>query len=136
MANWLCVRNQSFASLVRFRPSARPEAIHDYFSFLSVPAPKSIFKWVHKLSPAHLLIADTNTGRVETKRYWQVQPQPDRSKSRSYFVEGLRDLLEESVRLRMRSDVPIGALLSGGVDSTAVVGLMIKQPTAGCSTNF
>ena len=113
-----------------------PEAIHDYLSFLSVPAPKSIFKSVHKLSPAHLLIADTNTGRVETKRYWQVQPQPDRSKSRSYFVEGLRDLLEESVRLRMRSDVPIGALLSGGVDSTAVVGLMIKQPTADAVRTF
>jgi asparagine synthase (glutamine-hydrolysing) len=113
-----------------------PEAIHDYLSFLSVPAPKSIFKSVHKLSPAHLLIADTHTGRVETKRYWQVQPQPDRSKPRSYFVEGLRDLLEESVRLRLRSDVPVGALLSGGLDSTAVVGLMSKQPTAGAVKTF
>jgi asparagine synthase (glutamine-hydrolysing) len=113
-----------------------PEAIHDYLSFLSVPAPKSIFKTVHKLLPAHLLIADTDTGRVETKRYWQVQPRPDRNKPRSYFVDGLRDLLEESVRLRLRSDVPLGALLSGGLDSTAVVGLMSKQPTAGAVKTF
>jgi asparagine synthase (glutamine-hydrolysing) len=113
-----------------------PEAIHDYLSFLSVPAPKSIFRTVHKLSPAHLLIADSKTGRVETKRYWQVQPQPNRSKPRSYFVEGLRNLLEESVRLRLRSDVPLGALLSGGLDSTAVVGLMTMQPTAGAVKTF
>jgi asparagine synthase (glutamine-hydrolysing) len=113
-----------------------PEAIHDYLSFLSVPAPKSIFKTVHKLLPAHLLIADTNTGQVQTKRYWQVQPQPDRSKPRSYFVEGLRELLEESVRLRLRSDVPVGALLSGGLDSTAVVGLITRQPTAGAVKTF
>jgi len=112
------------------------ESIHDYLSFLSVPAPKSIFKCVHKLSPAHLLIANTDTGRVETKRYWQVQPQPDRSKPRSYFVENLRGLLEDSVRLRLRSDVPVGALLSGGLDSTAVVGLMSKQPTAGAVRTF
>ena len=112
------------------------EAIHDYLSFLSVPAPKSIFKAVHKLSPAHLLIADTRRGTVEIKRYWQFKPAPDRSKRRSYFVEGLRDLLQESVRLRLRSDVPVGALLSGGLDSTAIVGLMSKQRTAGPVKTF
>jgi asparagine synthase (glutamine-hydrolysing) len=113
-----------------------PEAVHDYLSFLSVPAPKTIFKQVHKLRPAHYLIADADTGAINTTRYWQLHPMPDRSKPRSYFVQGVRDLLEESVRLRLRSDVPLGALLSGGVDSTAVVGLMTRQPTAGTVNTF
>ena len=112
------------------------EAIHDYLSFLYVPAPKSIFKQVRKLPPAHLLAASADTGRVQLLRYWQLQPQPDRSKPRRYFVDGLRGLLEESVRLRLRSDVPLGAFLSGGLDSTAVVGLMSREPIAGPVKTF
>ncbi|MDT7041562.1 asparagine synthase (glutamine-hydrolyzing) [Candidatus Nitronereus thalassa] len=99
-------------------------AIHDYLSFLYVPSPKSIFEHVHKLPPGHRLVACVDTGHIELTRYWQFQPEPDRGKSRKYFVDGLRSLLEESVRLRLRSDVPLGAFLSGGLDSTAVVGLM------------
>jgi len=117
---------KAFLAWPGFDRSLDAEALHDYLSFLAVPAPKSIFKTVHKLLPAHLLIADTRTGGVETKRYWKVEPQIERSKPRSYFVEGLRELLEESVRLRLRSDVPLGGLLSGGIDSTAVVGLMSR----------
>jgi len=104
-----------------------PEAIHDYLSFLYVPAPKSIFKQVRKLLPAHLLVANTETGHLQITRYWQLQSRPDRGKSRRYFVEGLRSHLEESVHLRLRSDVPLGAFLSGGLDSTAVVGLMSRE---------
>jgi asparagine synthase (glutamine-hydrolysing) len=113
-----------------------PEAIHDYLSFLSVPAPKSIFKKVRKLPPAHFLVADATTGGLETKRYWELRHQPDRSRPRSHFVERLRELLEESVRLRLRSDVPLGALLSGGLDSTAVVGLMTRYAKAGAVKTF
>jgi len=104
-----------------------PEAVHDYLSFLSVPAPKSIFQHVRKLPPAHLLVADSNTGSIDIRRYWQLEAEPDFAKPREYYVEGLRELLEESVDLRLRSDVPVGALLSGGVDSTAVVGLMCRR---------
>ena len=113
-----------------------PEAIHDYLSFLYVPTPKSIFRQVQKLPPAHLLVACAHTGRVQVTRYWQLQAQPDRSKPRRHFVDGLRGLLEESVRLRLRSDVPLGAFLSGGLDSTAVVGLMSREPIAGPVETF
>ena len=113
-----------------------PQAIHDYLSFLYIPTPKSIFQHVYKLPPAHLLVACAHTGRVQVTRYWQLQPQPDRSKPRRYFVDGLRGLLEESVRIRLRSDVPLGAFLSGGLDSTAVTGLMSREPIAGPVETF
>jgi asparagine synthase (glutamine-hydrolysing) len=103
-----------------------PEALHDYLSFLCVPSPDSIFEGVHKLPPAHILVADRD-GSVSVKRYWRVSPQPDRSKSLDFYAEGLREVLAEAVRLRLRSDVPLGAFLSGGIDSTIVAGLMSRE---------
>jgi asparagine synthase (glutamine-hydrolysing) len=117
-----------------------PEAVHHYLTFLYVPAPRSIFKNVSKLPPAHVLIASTDPRSVRVNRYWQVVPQPDYAKPRNYFVEGLRDLTRESVRMCLRSDVPLGAFLSGGVDSSAVVGLMsqgaLKGPVKTFSMGF
>ncbi|MBS0153957.1 MAG: asparagine synthase (glutamine-hydrolyzing) [Nitrospira sp.] len=129
---WAVCNNQlAFASEIkaflqwpRLTRDVDPEAVHHYLTFLYVPAPKSIFKNVNKLSPAHMLIASTDSQSVQVSRYWQVLPQPNRTKSRYYFVEGLRDLMTESVRMCLRSDVPLGAFLSGGIDSSAVVGLM------------
>lgn len=100
-------------------------AIDSYLSFLCVPAPQTAFKQIRKLEPAHWL--RWKDGRIETKRYWQ----PDFSKKikiseRDAEEETLR-ILRESTKLRMISEVPLGAFLSGGVDSSTVVALMAQE---------
>lgn len=101
------------------------EAIDSYLSFLCVPAPMTAFKSIRKLEPGHWL--KWKDGEIETKRYWQ----PDFSKkikiSEAEAIEETTRILRESTRLRMISEVPLGAFLSGGVDSSAVVALMAQE---------
>lgn len=101
------------------------EAIDSYLSFLCVPAPQTAFKQIRKLEPAHWLL--WKNGEVETKRYWT----PDFSKkiviSEEDAIEETTRILRESVKLRMISEVPLGAFLSGGVDSSLVVALMAQE---------
>jgi asparagine synthase (glutamine-hydrolysing) len=112
---------------------ARPEverrlswqAIGHLFTFQTTPARQSIVEGVLKLEPAHLLLASAG-GSVRTRRYWQVRFEPDGASSEPELTERLHGLLEESVRLHLASDVPLGAFLSGGVDSSAVVATMAR----------
>lgn len=108
------------------RRDINARALHDYLTFLFVPAPDSIFEDVQKLPPAHMLVVDCARARIALRRYWELSSLPDRSEPFDYYEEGLREVLAEAVRLRLRSDVPVGAFLSGGVDSTLVVGLMSR----------
>ncbi len=95
-------------------------AMSHLFSFLSTPPTEAIIDGVHKLEPGHLLIA--TPGRVPiVERYWDLKFEPDLSRSRGYFVDRVGELLDESVCLHMVSDVPVGAFLSGGIDSSAIV---------------
>jgi asparagine synthase (glutamine-hydrolysing) len=94
-------------------------AVSHLLSFLSTPAAESILDGVRKLQPGHVLTARPGQEPV-VQRYWNLRFEPDHSRSERYFVERLRELLEESVRLHMVSDVPLGAFLSGGIDSSAV----------------
>jgi len=96
-----------------------------YLSTLCTPLDESILDGIHKLPPAHILTATPWRG-LEVKQYWDVRFDPDYNKPEEYFVERLRHLLEESVRLRMISDVPLGAFLSGGIDSSSVVATMAR----------
>ena len=100
-------------------------AIDSYLSFLCVPAPQTAFKQIRKLEPAHYLI--WKNGRIETKRYWM----PDFSKkikiSEAEAIEETTRIVRESTKLRMISEVPLGAFLSGGVDSSAIVALMAQE---------
>ena len=94
-------------------------AVSHFLSFLSTPADESILEGVSKLQPGHLLTA--GPGRAPAiERYWSLRFEPDEGRSEHWFVERLREHLEESVRLHMVSDVPLGAFLSGGIDSSAV----------------
>src|SRR5262249_38699606 len=95
------------------------------FSAMCTPMTESIVEGVHKLKPGHVLVASQKQG-VVIREYWDVQFDPDYTKSEEYFVERLRDLLEESVRLRLIADVPLGAFLSGGIDSSSVVATMAR----------
>ena len=105
-----------------------PQAIHDYFALGYVPAPRSAFAHIRKLRPGHTMTLDLcaadGRARTETTRYWNLAYQPKRPLSFEDAGAALRETLTEAVRIRMISDVPLGAFLSGGIDSSIVVGLM------------
>jgi len=108
-------------------PDVEPEidwpAASHLFTFLTTPVSGSIVRGVHKLPAAHLLVAAAGR-RTQVHPYWDVQFYPDRGRSAGDLIEELRTLLDESVRLRLVSDVPVGAFLSGGLDASAVVATM------------
>lgn len=113
-------------------------SVDHLFTFLTTPSRESIIEGVHKLEPGHLLVASASAG-VCLHRYWAPRFEPDRGKPESHFVEGVRGLLGESVKLRLVSDVPLGAFLSGGLDSSAVVATMaglMDQPVRTFSIGF
>ncbi len=104
-------------------------ALDDYLTYGYVPAPKTIFRGVHKLLPAHWLTLRLRPGEsdgpdVHIERYWQLAYEPKLTLSEEDAADGLLEVLREAVRLRMIADVPLGALLSGGIDSSFVVALM------------
>ncbi len=100
------------------------EALELFLQLQYIPAPWSIYKSIRKLPPAHYGLFDRNGLTIE--RYWNVDYTKKRSLSEAEALDGLEEKLTEAVRLRMISDVPLGALLSGGVDSSVVVALMAK----------
>lgn len=108
---------------------SRPDysSIETYLSYGYIPAPFSAFKGVKKLQAGHFLVCNKN-GQFKIERYWQPPLQESNDvHSLEEIRISLKQKLEEAVKLRMVSDVPIGALLSGGIDSTAVVALMAQQ---------
>lgn len=101
----------------------------EYLSWFSVPAPRTLYRGVFNLPPGHSLRVDI-FGHVATEAWWHL-PAPKRpgciATNYHDFVHGLRHQLEDSIRAHRVADVPVGAFLSGGMDSTAVVGLMVKS---------
>jgi asparagine synthase (glutamine-hydrolysing) len=100
-------------------------AVSHLFTFLTTPPAESIIDGVHKLEPGHTLTVSRGH-RLAVKRYWEVKFEPDREKTEDYFVEQTRERLASSVRLHMVSDVPVGAFLSGGIDSSAIVASAVR----------
>lgn len=117
----------SFASeakaLLPFLPSIEtdPDALKDYLAFQACLDGKTLFKGVRELPAGHRL--RVRDGSVAVERYWDVYFQPDLERSGSEFESALRDALTDSVRVHLRADVPVGAYLSGGVDSSIVASL-------------
>ncbi|MDQ3134624.1 MAG: asparagine synthase (glutamine-hydrolyzing) [Acidobacteriota bacterium] len=108
-------------------------ALRQYLAFDYVPAPLSIYEGIHKLPAAHWLTLEG--GRIDVRPYWHLsyrksEPPPDEQEA----VERLRELLADSVRMRLVSDVPLGVLLSGGVDSSAVAAMAVKASPATVKT--
>lgn len=99
-------------------------ALHHYLSFYAVPSPCSILEGVEMLPPGHFLTYQD--GRLVIRQYWSIPPAEPLDLSEEEVTARLRSLLEESIRLRMIADVPVGAFLSGGIDSSAVVALMTR----------
>ncbi len=104
------------------------DSLRSYLSFDYVPAPHSIYKNIYKLPAAHLLILEK--GEVKTRRYWNLSWQKSSTNSSlSDKAKELRELLADAVRMRLVSDVPLGILLSGGVDSSTVAALATQFST-------
>jgi asparagine synthase (glutamine-hydrolysing) len=101
------------------------EAIHHYLSFICVPAPLTAYRAIRKLEPAHWLL--WRNGEIKTERYWQLDFSNKVSLSETEAGERAIELLREAVRIRLMSEVPLGAFLSGGIDSSAVVALMAQE---------
>ncbi len=120
-----------------FRAQVNAQATHDYFAFGYVPAPASIYEGVYKLPPAHVLVAQG--GHTRLHRYWEPQFAPKWTDDEATLQHRLLDQLEDAVRVRLVSDVPFGAFLSGGLDSSVVAALMarnMRQPVKTFSIGF
>ncbi len=122
---WFGSELKSLARDPGMRREIDPVALHHYLTYRYVPAPWSIYQGVHKLPPGHVLVWER--GRVTTHRYWELDRTPRAVTDEREEEERLRELILEATRIRMVSERPIGAFLSGGVDSSAVVAAMAMQ---------
>lgn len=116
-----------------YRSNVNRQAMWDYFTYLYVPCPETMFQGILQFPPAHLMEVDIETREASLKRYWhplasQVNGSVNRSLG-SYEEDksNLRELLADAVRMQMVSDVPLGVFLSGGIDSAIVTGLMAQS---------
>lgn len=112
-------------------------ALSDYFSFGYIPAPKTAYRSVQKLLPGHVLVA--SSAGVHVKPYWDLSFDHLENHSEEEWCERLRHELCEATRIRLMSEVPLGAFLSGGIDSSSVVAMMAgitKKAVVTCSIGF
>ena len=107
-------------------------ALHHYLTYQYVPHPLTMFEGISKLPPGHYLT--WKDGRVDVREYWRPPFRKAERRTEAEYVSRLRELMTESVRLRLISDVPLGAFLSGGIDSSIVVGLMAQLSNAPVKT--
>ena len=112
-------------------------AVIDYLKYLYIPHPKSIYENIHKLEPGHYLIY--RDGQIDIKQYWDIDFSKPLNNNADDIAGELISIISDSVKTRLISDVPLGAFLSGGIDSSAVVALMAKmktEPVKTCTIGF
>lgn len=114
------------------KPEINLEAIDLYLSLQYIPDPLTAYQGIYKLPPAHRLVWQNGTAKLE--RYWDYTYQPKHTASEDELMEELRVLLKESVKMRLISEVPLGAHLSGGIDSSIIVALMAELSDAPVKT--
>lgn len=116
-----------------------PTAVEDYFGFGYIPDPKTIYKKVYKLEPGYTLTLEKGQSNYQPRQYWDVNFVADPVNNEYEAGEELIERFREAVKIRMVADVPLGAFLSGGVDSSGVVAMMAglsEQPVNTCSISF
>ena len=99
-----------------------PQALDDYLTYQYVPHPRTIFRGIAKLPPGHYAV--WRDDRLDVRPYWQPDFNAEDNRSDEEYAHELRELMTSSVAMRLQSEVPLGAFLSGGIDSTIIVGLM------------
>ncbi|HMG66138.1 MAG TPA: asparagine synthase (glutamine-hydrolyzing), partial [Chitinophagaceae bacterium] len=108
--------------------SLSSDALNSFLAFGYITSDLAIYSKIKKLQPAHyLLLSFKDKPAISIKRYWSIQFEPDHSRSEAQWIEEIEACLSESVKIHMISDVPLGAFLSGGIDSSSVVALMAKN---------
>ncbi|MDT0582629.1 asparagine synthase (glutamine-hydrolyzing) [Brumicola blandensis] len=128
---------KALLTLPDVKKEIRLDAVHDFFAYQYIPDPKSIFQHVHKLPPAHYMVIENNQFSIH--KYWDLSFAQTNEDSEKENVERLRHLISETTKRRMISDVPLGAFLSGGVDSSGVVATMSSlsdTPVKTCTIAF
>lgn len=116
-----------------------PLAVEDYFSYGYIPEPKTILSGVSKLNPGHSLLIQCDKPIFDQKQYWDIPFILDNKANEADSARELVDRLKEAVEIRLIAEVPLGAFLSGGVDSSAVVSLMAElsaEPVNTCTISF
>ncbi len=116
-----------------------PQAIEDYFGFGYIPDPKTIYKDVYKLEPGYVLTLKRGQKNIQPRQYWDIKFSDSGSQNEQAVADELMSRFEEAVKIRMMADVPLGAFLSGGVDSSGVVAMMAQNspdPVNTCSISF
>jgi asparagine synthase (glutamine-hydrolysing) len=116
-----------------------PQAVEDYFALGYIPEPKTIYRDVFKLPPGHTLLVKRGQAVPATREYWDIPFTPSTVASEQALRDELVQRLREAVDIRLVSEVPLGAFLSGGVDSSAVVAMMAQlqdEPVNTCSIGF
>src|SRR5262249_27866218 len=113
-------------------------AVSDYLSLGYVPAPKSIFRQIRKLRPGHYLTVSAD-GKVREVEYWDLSFRETAARSDAEWAEAILSELKTAVDIRLMSEVPLGAFLSGGLDSSGVVAMMsqvLDQPVKSSTIGF
>ena len=126
-----------FLPLRAGRWSLEPRAVNAFFAFGYVPGELSMFEGVKKLLPGHSLTYDAMTGEVKVRAYWTpplAQPGDHANQDIGTLLDELEELFRDSVRLRLNADVPVGVLLSGGVDSSLVTAMAAQASGGGIQT--
>jgi asparagine synthase (glutamine-hydrolysing) len=119
------------------KTDVNPSAISDYFSFGYIPAPKTIYRSVCKVLPGHYVVASKSNLRDVS--YWDISFAHVEDRSEEEWSEIVRHQVCEATRVRLMSDVPLGAFLSGGIDSSSIVAMMsriMNRPVTTCSIGF
>jgi asparagine synthase (glutamine-hydrolysing) len=128
---------KSLLTLPEIPKDIRLDALHDFFAYQYVPEPKSIFQHIHKLPPGHYMTL--KDGNMDIRQYWDVSFAHSSSESEQTLKTQLQDLAKQCTKRRMLSDVPLGAFLSGGVDSSSLVAMMANDshtPVKTCTIAF
>jgi asparagine synthase (glutamine-hydrolysing) len=115
-----------------------PQALSDYFSFGYIPAPKSIYRSARKVLPGHYIVVSSD-GTLREQSYWKLSFGETENRSEAEWCERIRHELCEATRIRLMSEVPLGAFLSGGIDSSSIVANMARlmnKPVTSCSIGF
>lgn len=122
---------KSLLTIPEYKKKINEEAIFHYLSFQYNPMKETFFSGIYRVPPATYMIIDAKTGRMKEKKYWSMSFDANTEMDEADGTEKLAGILEDSVRHHLISDVPIGAFLSGGIDSAIIVGAIRKAHPSG-----